>query len=259
MIQALKRFYTNFGDRGVMFIMFACSVVMHSLLAMCMELPAVNPDEIGVASVSAFYSGRDWSLLMEKVSYYYGYIQALFYAPLFMLFKNPYALYKACLVMNGVLISFIPLIAYHVAGRVGVKKVWQKLVAAVCSGCYITYVAHSKFIWNETICSLLPWALLWVIFQAVDCKKAGARCAWSAVAGLLCAVCYAAHSRLLAVVIAFVMTLLIVRIFMKRMILVRRCSSRCWHCPSWRSICKEADTAARLARECLRKHHGERG
>ena len=57
MIQALKRFYTNFGDRGVMFIMFACSVVMHSLLAMCMELPAVNPDEIGVASVSAFYSG----------------------------------------------------------------------------------------------------------------------------------------------------------------------------------------------------------
>lgn len=220
MIQALKRFYTNFGDRGVMFIMFACSVVMHSLLAMCMELPAVNPDEIGVASVSAFYSGRDWSLLMEKVSYYYGYIQALFYAPLFMLFKNPYALYKACLVMNGVLISFIPLIAYHVAGRVGVKKVWQKLVAAVCSGCYITYVAHSKFIWNETICSLLPWALLWVIFQAVDCKKAGARCAWSAVAGLLCAVCYAAHSRLLAVVIAFVMTLLIVRIFMKRMILV---------------------------------------
>lgn len=220
MIQALKRFYTNFGDRGVMFIMFACSVVMHSLLAMCMELPAVNPDEIGVASVSAFYSGRDWAMLMEKVSYYYGYVQALFYAPLFMLFNNPYALYKACLVMNGVLISFIPLIAYYVAGRVGVKKVWQKLAAAICSGCYITYIAHSKFMWNETICSLLPWLLLCVLFQAVDCKKAGARCLWSAAAGVLCAVCYGAHSRLLAVVIAFVLTVIIVRVFMKRTILL---------------------------------------
>lgn len=220
MIQALKRFYEGFGDRGVMFIMFAASVVMHSLLAMCMELPAVNPDEIGVASVAAFYSGKDWSLLMEKVSYYYGYIQALFYAPLFLVFKNPYALYKACLVMNGVIISFIPMIAYHVAGRVGVKKVWQKLAAAVCSGCYITYIAHSKFMWNESVCSLLPWVLLWVLFQAADCKKAGVRCVWSAAAGLLCAVCYAAHSRLIAVVIAFVLTLLIVRIFMKRMILV---------------------------------------
>lgn len=220
MIQALKRFYTNFGDRGVMFIMFAFSVVTHSLLAMCMELPAVNPDEIGVAGVSAFYSGKDWSMLMEKVSYYYGYIQALFYAPLFLLFKNPYALYKACLVMNGVLISFIPMIAYHVAGRVGVKKVWQKLAAAVCCGGYITYVAHSKFMWNETICSLLPWVLLWVLFRAVDCKKAGARCLWSAAAGILCAVCYAAHSRLLAVAIAFILTVLIVRIFMRRTILV---------------------------------------
>lgn len=220
MIQALKRFYTNFGDRGVMFIMFAANVVMHSLLAMCMELPAVNPDEIGVASVAAFYSGKDWSALMGQVSYYYGYVQALFYAPLFLIFKNPYALYKACLVMNGVLISFVPLIAYHIAGRVGVKKVWQKLFAAICSGCYITYIAHSKFMWNETICSLLPWVLLWVIFQAVDCKKASSRCIWSAAAGLICAVCYAAHSRLLAVVIAFVMTLLIVRIFMKRVILV---------------------------------------
>ncbi len=220
MIQALKRFYTNFGDRGVMFVMFAFGVVMHSLLAMCMELPAVNPDELGVASISAFYSGKDWSLLMEKVGYYYGYVQALFYAPLFLLFRNPYALYKACIVMNGVLISFVPLIAYHVAGRVGVKKVWQRLTAAICSGCYITYIAHTKFMWNETICSLLPWVLLWIIFQAVDCRKSGSRCLWSAAAGLLCAVCYAAHSRLLAVVIAFVMTLLIVRIFMKRTILV---------------------------------------
>lgn len=220
MIQALKRFYSNFGDRGVMFIMFAFSVVAHSLLSMCMELPAVSPDETGVASIAAFYSGRDWSALMGQISYYYGYVQALFYAPLFMLFRNPYTLYKACLVMNGVLISLVPLIAYHICGKLGVNKVWQKLAAGFCAGSYITYIAHSKFLWNETICSVLPWVLLWIMILAADCKSTGRRCALSAAAGVLCAVSYGAHSRLIAVVIAFVLTLLIARIFMKKTILV---------------------------------------
>lgn len=220
MIQALKRFYSNFGDRGVMFIMFAFSVVVHSLLSLDMELPAVNPDEIGVASVAAFYSGRDWSALMSQVCYYYGYIQALFYAPLFMLFSDPYSLYKACLVMNGVLISFIPLIAYHIAGKLGITKVWQKVVIAFCCGSYITYIAHSKFMWNEAVCSLLPWVLMWVMFMAMDSRKTGARIAWSAGAGVLCAVCYAAHTRMLATAAAFVVTLLAVRICMRRRILV---------------------------------------
>ena len=88
MINALRRFYNSFGDRGVMMVIFTVSVIVHSLLTMHMELPAVNPDEIGVASVAAFYSGRDWSALMGQVYYYYGYVQAIFYAPLFLFFSN---------------------------------------------------------------------------------------------------------------------------------------------------------------------------
>ena len=219
MIQVLKRFYKNFGDRGVMFVMFAAFVVAHSLMALYMELPAVNPDETGTASVAAFYSGRDWSALMGPISYYYGYVQAIFYAPLFMLFNNPYALYKACLVMNGVLISLIPVIAYHAAMKLGVEKVWQRLTVSISCGCYITYIAHSKFIWNETICSLLPWVLLWVMLMSMERgMKEGARVGWSVAAGVLLAVCYGAHSRLIAVVIAFVLTVLLVRVFMNRRI-----------------------------------------
>lgn len=219
MIQALKRFYNNFGDRGVMFIMFAAFVVLHSLMSLYMELPAINPDEFGTASVAAFYSGRDWSALMGPISYYYGYVQAVFYAPLFILFENPYALYKACIVMNGVLVSLIPVIAYHSAARLGVKKVWQRLTVSLCCGCYITYIAHSKFMWNETICSLLPWILLWVMLSATEINlRESARVGWSVAAGILCAVCYAAHSRLIALSAAFIMTVVIVRIFMRRRI-----------------------------------------
>ena len=218
MINALRRFYNSFGDRGVMMVIFTVSVIVHSLLTMHMELPAVNPDEIGVASVAAFYSGRDWSALMGQVYYYYGYVQAIFYAPLFLFFSNSYALYKACLIMNGVLMSFIPVIAYHVSTKLGVSRVWQKITVAFCCGADITYIAHSKFMWNEAICSLLPWVLMWVMFMSMDCQKDALRVLWSAAAGVLCAVCYGAHSRLLAVVIAFVMTVLIARIFMNRRI-----------------------------------------
>lgn len=216
----LEKFYYSFGDRGVMFILFACSVVMHALLAMISELPAIQPDEIGTASVAAFYAGRDWSGIMQHIGYYYGYIQALFYAPLFPIFGgNPLALYKAMLVVNGIIISFIPLLAYHLASKLGVGKVWQKIVIALCSGLYITYVAHSKFIWNEAICSLLPWLLIWCVFMAWDRKNSHSRFAMSMLTGFMCAVCYAAHSRLIAVVAALIVTLLLMRVWLKERIL----------------------------------------
>lgn len=219
MKEKLERFYSTFGDRGVMFILFACSVVTHALLSINMELPAVNPDEIGVASIAAFYSGKDWSSLMGTIGYYYGYIQALFYMPLFMVFGSPYALYKAMLVMNGVLISFIPMIAYHLAAKLGIPKVWQKITIAFCSGFYVTYIAHSKFIWNEAISSLLPWVLIWCVFMAWDRKNKYSRFTFSVLSGFLCAVCYAAHSRLIAVVIALVLTLLAAVWFFREKIL----------------------------------------
>ncbi len=219
MKKKLERFYSTFGDRGVMFILFAFSVMIHAILSLGMELPAVNPDEIGVASIAAFYSGKDWSALMGAVGYYYGYIQALFYVPLMLVFGSPYALYKAMLVMNGVLISFIPMIAYHLASKLGIPKVWQKIAIAFCCGFYITYIAHSKFIWNEAISSLLPWALIWCVFMAWDRKNRYSRFTFSMLAGFTCALCYAAHSRLIAVVIALILTLLIARFVFREKIL----------------------------------------
>lgn len=219
MKKTLENFYKTFGDRGVMFLLYAASVVLHALLSVQMELPAVHPDEIGVASISAYFSGRDWSGMMGQIGYYYGYIQAVLYTPLFWLFSsNPYALYKSMLVINGVLVSFIPVLAYHLATKLGVDKVWQRVTIALCSGLYITYVAHSKFIWNEAICSLLPWVLVWCLFMSWDKKKRSGRFTMSVLTGFLCAVSYAAHQRLIAVVIALVLTAVIARLCFKERI-----------------------------------------
>lgn len=211
----LARFYYAYGDRGVMFILYAVSVVIHALLSVNQELPAIQPDEIGVASIAAFYSGRDWSGVMSGIGYYYGYIQALVYTPLFALFRNPYALYKAMTVLNGVIISFIPPIAYHLATKLGVERVRQKCVIAVCCGFYVAYTAHSKFIWNEAVCSVIPWLLVWCIFMAWDRKSRFSRISWSALAGFLCAVGYAAHIRLIVLTAAVLLTVVCARVFFR--------------------------------------------
>lgn len=217
MTKKLERFYEVFGDRGVMFLIYAAFVVMHAVLSVQMQLPAVHPDEIGVASIAAYYTGHDWSGIMSEIGYYYGYIQAIFYIPLFMLFSgSPVALYKGMLMMNGVLISFVPIIVYHLAAKLGVEKVWQKLFAAVSCGCYITYISHSKFIWNEAICSLFPWLLMWCVFMAWDSPNRYSRFTFSVASGFLCAVCYAAHQRLLAEVIALVLIVIIAAVFFKQ-------------------------------------------
>lgn len=218
----IKGFYDTFGDRGVMFLLFAFSVVIHALMSLQMELPAISPDEYGTASVAAFYAGKDWPL-MGSLVYYYGYVQAIAYLPLELVFKNPYALYKAMLVMNGVIISFIPMIVYHLASKMGVEKVWQKTVAALCCGFYVTYIAHSKFIWNEAVCSLLPWLLIWCVFMAWGRVEKPSGYTFSIIIGFLCAACYGAHSRLIAVVVALVLTLLIARIVFKKNIVNLPC------------------------------------
>ena len=143
-----------------------------------------------------------------------GYIQAVFYTPLFWLFgSSPYALYKSMVVMNGVLVSFIPPVAYHMAAKLNVEEVWQKIVIAVSCGAYVTYIANSRFIWNEAICCLMPWVMVWCIYMAWDRKNKYSRFTMSVLSGFLCAVCYAADERLTAVIAAFAATVLIFRIF----------------------------------------------
>lgn len=212
--EKLRGFFMD--KSGVMFLLFAMSVVIHAILAIQMELPAVNPDEMGVASIAVFYTGGDWSEIMSAIGYYYGYVQAIFYIPLRLIISNPYALYKAMLIVNGIIISFIPMIAYHLTEKIGVSRIWQRITIALCCGFYTSYTAHSKFIWNEAIASLLPWLLVWCLFMAWDRKSRHSRFTFSILTAFLCAVCYGAHSRLIAVVIAFVLTLLIARIFFKK-------------------------------------------
>lgn len=205
----LEQFYESFGDRGIMFILYAFSVVVNALLTFNMDLPAVYPDEIAVAGTAAMYSGiAQWPLL-GSAGGGSGYIQALFYAPLYRVFNNQFALYKTMLVVNSLLISFIPMIIYHLAAKLGVARVHQKLIIAISCGMYISYIVDSKYIWNETVMALMCWLIMLCFFNAWDKKGKSSRFANSMLLGFLCALANAAGTRLIALTAALVITILI--------------------------------------------------
>lgn len=202
-----------------MFILYALAVVTNALPAVFAELPSVFPDEINAAGVAAMYSGRNWSGLLREFGSGSGYVQALFYTPLFWVIRNPYALYKAMLVINALLVGFIPLIAYHLAGKFGVLRVRRKLLIALCCGVYVAHTINSKFIWNETLTCLVCWLLTLCLFSSWDKNSHSSRAAMSVLAGFLCAFAYASNKRLISLVAALILTAILVRLIMREKML----------------------------------------
>lgn len=219
MKRRLEQFYNSFGDRGVMFLLYAFAVAVNVLPAVTAELPAVFPDEINVIGTAAMYSGRNWSGLLGGVPGGSGYVQALFYTPVFWVIKNPYAIYRAMLIVNSLIVGFIPLIAYHLAGKFGVMRVRRKLLIAMCCGMYVAYTINSKFAWNEPLASLIGWLLVLCVFSTWDKSSRSSRAAMSALAGFLCALAYAANMRLISIVAAVVLTAVLARVILRERLL----------------------------------------
>ena len=217
MIKRLEKFYATFGDKGVMFCLYALTLVINSLFTISAELPMDLTEEISSAGVAAFYSGKEWSALLQDIGMN-GYIQQFLYAPLFRLFRTPYAVYKAMLVVNAIIISFVPLIAYHLASKIGIVKVRRKLLCAVCSGIYVSYIASTKYVSTSAAACLLMWVLVWCVFAAWDKKNRYTRFAISLLTGFLCALSYAADQRMLVVVPALVLTAVIAKLGFKERI-----------------------------------------
>lgn len=202
-----------------MYIIFALSVVINSLMTMRMELPSVYPEEISCANLAAFFSGRDRSGLFQALGLSGGYIHALFYAPVFSIFNNPYVIYKAALIVNAVIVSFIPPVVYHLASKLGVERMRHKLLTALCCGMYYNILASSKVIRSDAFSCLLVWLLAWCVFAAWDKKKRSARFTASVLAGFLCAAGFAADTDLIAAAAAVLFTALTARLFLREKVL----------------------------------------
>ena len=202
-------------DWAVMLCLYGGTLIVHILLTLCTTIFNLTPDEYSVTAVAAYFNGMDWSSTVSTGGYY-GYFQSLFYIPVFSLTDEPYLRYRIMLIINGVLMSFIPVIIYYLSRKkFEVSKPVSAFFAVIC-GLYPSYLLLTKYTWNETMCDLLPWVFLLLMYSAMDCTNTVKKQVLSVLGGLTLAAAYATHGRMLALLAAGVVLVLVVFFSMKK-------------------------------------------
>ncbi len=209
------------SDKFIMVCVYAAALTVHILMTLCTTIFNLTPDEYSVTAVSAYLNGMDWSPTVSTAGYY-GYFQSLFYAPVFLITDDPYLRYRLMLAVNGVIISFAPVIIYYLGRRwFKIKKGGALLFAGIC-GFYPCYMLLTKYTWNETMCGVLPWIFALLMYRAVKARENGApefiNQLWAVLGGLTLAAAYATHGRMLSLLAAGAVLEILVFLLMKKRI-----------------------------------------
>ena len=204
-------------DAFVMLCLYIGTLIIHILMAQCATIFNLTPDEYSVAAVGAYVNGYDWSSTVSTGGYY-GYLQGLFYAPVYLLTDDGFLQYKLMLVINGILMSFAPVIVYYLSRRAfDIKKGASVLFSFIC-GLYPCYMLLTKFTWNETTCNILPWVFIFLMYKSLSCENTVKKQILSVLGGLTLVAGYATHGRMLALLGAGVVTVLVAFFFLKKRI-----------------------------------------
>lgn len=210
------------NDWFLMGALYIIALVIHVLMTQVTTMFNLTPDEYAVVGIAAWANGYDWSATISAGGYY-GYFQSLFYIPVFKLISDPATQYRAMLIINGVLMSFVPAIVYYLSRKwFGVRKLSSVFIAVIC-GMYPSYLLLTKYTWNETMCCLLPWVFALLMYHSLKSHKAERsfkaafmQQLWAVLGGFVLVAAYASHGRMLALTAAGVVLELVVLIFMRR-------------------------------------------
>ena len=114
----MKSFLKNMYDRDVKILIYAVFAITTVFFASTLSLPYVL-DETGTVANTAFMAGDDWSFCVQTMGgFYYKYAFSALYYPIYIAFRsNPVYMYKAMISFNMLIMSFIPVISYHICRK----------------------------------------------------------------------------------------------------------------------------------------------
>ncbi len=218
-MERLRRIYEKYGYKAIYPPLYLGFFLLNFIGSLGMAYPATDPNELSIIAVADFFAGNNWSGVMCSVDYYYDFLQGLIYTPIMLFFSDPGLQYSAMIFLNSILVSFIPVLAFSLARRLGVGKIWKMLLVAFVAGGYCCYFAHSKFAWSETVTIVIPWFIIWLIFKSGDCKGKASKYFVSMAVGFVCGLSLGAHSRMIAVIISLILTIVFQRFFFRKKLL----------------------------------------
>lgn len=171
----------------------------------------LTTDEQGPFAVAAYLSGQDWSGTTSNIAYYsYGYSFIIW--PLFMLIKDPSNLYKACILVNSIMISSIVPIAFYCIKKFSKElNIYLTLAISICVAVYSSNIVRANMALYEAPLIFITW-LLFLIFVNLDDKS---KLKEFAILGILLCYSYMIHQRMLGTLVAGILTILLMKIFKK--------------------------------------------
>ncbi|MDE7280397.1 MAG: hypothetical protein K2N36_01480 [Ruminiclostridium sp.] len=212
----LDRINGKAGHRGIQFFLYLAFFAIHTVISASVYLPSIEPNEFSAAALANMMLGGDWSAAMGKSSYFYGFLQAVLYIPSMAFTKDPFVQYRIMVIINGAVMSLIPVIVYSCSIMLGVKKPWQSVIMSVCAGGWLSCMIHSKFIWNETVAIFIPFLAVYLLLKAETAEKKSTGRLYSALLGMTAGLSYCAHQRLFALILALSAALILSRFVLKR-------------------------------------------
>ena len=199
------------------FLLYVGALALGLVFALRLNIPPVV-DEVGSLGNTALLMGYDWTeTLYAQGGCYFKYGYSILYYPLMRLITDSYTLYKACLALNVVINSFIPVIAYTILRQYFNRSNTSAILMATA-----VYVLPSAFLYTlytkaDSVLIFLPWPMLLILLKLMELgrgrRERFIRMALSVLLAFLGVYSFAAHTRglvnFLAVVLAIVLIHLI--------------------------------------------------
>ncbi len=216
----------RFINLGLFFVTLA---ILGTLVLQLNVAPVL--DEVGTLANTAFLTGMDWTECVRSMgNHYYKAGMPIFYLPFFLLFENPFVIYKLSLFVNEIFMSLIPVFAYtilrkHLLSTADIKNrtVWNERVLPAAIALIVGFIPsvdlHSMYTKSDPMLIFLAWPIMLCIFEGLDAAEENRRVKSiliSVLAGFLSVYAFFSHTRGVVVIIALVMTNACMHLFVRR-------------------------------------------
>ena len=174
-MKKIKQIINTKKDKHIMIFLYIITL----LLFLFFGLQCNNPylvDETGTIAPGAYLSGYDWSTTNYCMGNYpYKYFQSLFYIPILKLINNPFLIYKAIVIIQGILYSIIPVLVYYLLRKcLKVKSKIKSSIISLLTALLPTPFLLSTYVTADLLLTIIPWIiiiLLCISFDNQDKKK----------------------------------------------------------------------------------------
>ncbi|MCI2048210.1 MAG: hypothetical protein LKJ76_00640 [Lachnospiraceae bacterium] len=204
--------FEKLSDRCICVIMYFTQLVLQLIPVAFMKYPILSDEYATLAEGVFLNNGKNWALTLHAAGFdrYYGYGYAAFTCLAYHFTQDMRVIYLLTLCCNAVLVSFIPLICYRIAGHFLLLPKKEACTAAVLTGMYPAYWVLTKYAINESPLYLLVWVILLLLLEIRETGSLRKQCAYSALTGLLCIYSYTVHGRGLALIATGALVLVII-------------------------------------------------